>query len=92
MDRSSNQSAASVVNPINGQFDRWATNNKFSGFYGGFEIGSLPPGEYTLAIRSAHVGGTDKRDTGNRFAFSWFSISSGRIGFNRESTLISIFR
>lgn len=44
---------------------------------GSFEIGSLPPGEYTLAIRSAHVGGTDKRDTGNRFAFSWFSIKGG---------------
>ncbi len=44
---------------------------------GGFEIGSLPPGDYTLAIRSAHVGGTDKRDAGHKFAMSWFSIKGG---------------
>ena len=44
---------------------------------GGFEVTDLPPGEYTLVIRSAHVGGTDQRDVGRKFAISWFAIKGG---------------
>lgn len=44
---------------------------------GHFEIRDLPVGDYTLVLRSAHVGGTDKRDVGNKFLVSWFSIKGG---------------
>jgi hypothetical protein len=45
--------------------------------HGSFEISDLPVGVYTLVLRSAHVGGTDKRDAGNKFVISWFSIKGG---------------
>jgi hypothetical protein len=45
--------------------------------HGSFEIRDLPIGDYTLVLRSAHVGGTDKRDVGNKFVVSWFSIKGG---------------
>ena len=44
---------------------------------GSFEVRDLPVGDYTLVLRSAHVGGTGKRDVGNKFAISWFSIKGG---------------
>jgi hypothetical protein len=45
--------------------------------HGSFEISDLPVGVYTLVLRSAHVGGTDKRDAGNKFVVSWFSVKGG---------------
>ena len=42
-----------------------------------FEVRDLSVGDYTLVLRSAHVGGIDKRDVGNKFAISWFSIKGG---------------
>jgi hypothetical protein len=44
---------------------------------GHFAVNDLPIGDYTLVLRSAHVGGTDKRDVGNKFVVSWFSIKGG---------------
>lgn len=44
---------------------------------GRFTVRDLPIGDYTLVLRSAHVGGTEKRDVGNKFAISWFSIKGG---------------
>jgi hypothetical protein len=44
---------------------------------GTFEVRDLPIGDYTLVLRSAHVGGTDKRDVGNKFVVSWFLVKGG---------------
>jgi hypothetical protein len=45
---------------------------------GRFEVSNLPVGDYTLVLRSAHVGGRDKRDLANKLAISWFSIKGGQ--------------
>jgi hypothetical protein len=45
--------------------------------HGSFEVRDLPVGEYTLVFRSAHVGGTDRRNVGNKFSVSSFSIKGG---------------
>jgi hypothetical protein len=62
-----------------------ATNNRSVAFLkhaqadgrGTFQVRDLPVGDYTLVLRSAHVGGTEKRDVGNKFVISWFAIKGG---------------
>jgi hypothetical protein len=44
---------------------------------GHFEVRSLPVGDYTLVLRSAHVGGKDQRDVGHMLSISFFSIKGG---------------
>ncbi len=44
---------------------------------GRFAVPDLPPGEYTLVIRSNHRRGIEKRDEGNKTLVSWFSIKGG---------------
>lgn len=47
--------ASSVVKPVSGQFDHWATNNKFSGFYGSLEIHKATVEPYWLWKSNSHV-------------------------------------
>lgn len=46
---------------------------------GAFAVSDLPIGDYTLVLRSAHAGGTEKRDLANKIVISWFSLKGGDV-------------